>query len=170
MGLEKPTPIIDDYLANKSSRREQLAQDLGVDVRTAKQIITAIFNGAPTSNNGSIARDIVSNRLVIARLKHNTWIQALKRDLKALWRSVGVRKSTEKAAIYRKEERRVMSSVIQYLKRQRQIGARPVRYFLEHDGWRSDTPVELYQLSLWVKNRTGYAIRFSEELVSEEIL
>ena len=170
MGLNKPTPTVDDYLENKTRRRNQLANALHVDVSVAKKIITALFNGAKTGERGSIAKKIVSNKLVLARLNYNPWIKLLIKDINTIWRAIGIKKSKDRWHLYFQQERCVMSAVIQYLKRQRHISNRPVRYFLEHDGWRSDTPVELYALSLWVKNKTGYDIKFSEEVAQENQL
>lgn len=165
MGLEKSTPVIDDYLNNKTLRRAQLASRLHTDVTTAKRVITALFNGATYRPTGDIATKVLPNRLAFARLVNDEWCEQLRVDIRKMWVPLDAKNAQQKSAVYRKEERRVMSAVIKYLKRERHISNRPVRYFLEHDGWRSDCPVDLYVLSLFVKNSTGYNIKFSEEVI-----
>lgn len=170
MGYSKATPNIDDYLNNKTRRRNQLAARLHVPPKISKSIIAALFMGASRGSAGSIARDITSNRLVLARLGNDSWCKSLIKEVNSVFKFLGASKSKDKMAVYLKQERAVMSAVIKYLKRQRQISNRPVRYFLEHDGWRSDTPVDLYALTLWVNNHTDYNIKFKEEILEENQL
>lgn len=159
-GLTRPTPTLDEFLADRQLYRQALAERVGCSEAQAKQIITALFSGAKLGVGNAIA-DILNNDInQLNILKTNTWLIALRKDIKKCWDAI---KSSEKSLrlssrqkwmIYFELERSVMNVV------RTELNKLSVRYFLEHDGWRCDTHIDEYSLRLTVKKRTGYSVDF----------
>jgi hypothetical protein len=91
-GFTKETHEYDAYLANRTAYRQQLADILGVSIKVAKGIITAIFNGArlSTSRKDSLMK-LIKKELgyfdanLISLLKKVPFIESLRADIKAMW-------------------------------------------------------------------------------------
>lgn len=159
-GLTRPTKTLDAFLADRQLYRQALAERLDCDEAQAKQIITALFSGAKIAQGYAIAEILNNDINKLNILKTNTWIIALRKDIKKCWDAIkssesSLRlKSRDKWMIYFQLERAVMNVV------RTELSKLSVRYFLEHDGWRCDTYVDEYSLRLLVKKRTGYSVEF----------
>lgn len=165
-GLTRPTPILTDYIENKSLRRRELANRIGVNISVAKKIINARLAGAAMGMDNSIMRELGGNQRSYYLLKNDWWFIQLTKDIKKLWAAIrpyhavtGRFNSRQKWRIYFKLENTVMTSVKQYLRKNKTR-----RVFLEHDGWRTDVQVDLYKLQRAIKQQTGYSVRFDEEV------
>ena len=161
----KPTPVVDAYVEDPNHYRNQLAADIGVDVKTAKTLITQRFAGAAFGPTNSIARTLDGRWVAYDRLKVHPWYTALTEDITYIWKCVKADEGISqrftprlKWNIYFQEELKVMRSVHKYLSKNN------IQYFHEHDGWRSTSAVDLYQLKLHVKKHTSYNLDFSYEV------
>lgn len=163
-GLRKPTPTVDEYLADPTQARLRLEQLLHTDSKTAKQLITSRFAGARFGPKNSIITQLNRNWHQYNTLKQDDWFELLSKDIKLLWDSVrdyqGVTRlnSSAKWNIYFSEELRVMRAVHKYLDKTN------VRYFHEHDGWRSTGSCDIHQLKLHIHKTTGYWLDFDEQV------
>lgn len=161
-GLARHTPTIDEYLEDPTHCRNYLKQLLHTDVKTAKQLITSRFAGARFGPTNSIMHTLNRNWHQYNTLKSDVWFEQLTREIKLVWDSIrdhqGVTRlnSGDKWSIYFREELRVMKSVHKYLDRTN------VRYFHEHDGWRSTGSCDIHQLKLHIRKHTGYWLEFDE--------
>ena len=160
-------PGVETYLADPDTYRHRLKQDLHVDLDAAKQLIIARFAGASLGIGNSLAAVFNHNALTYSRLVNNVWFQDISEECRVLWRALKPYYSPHarftarlKWQVYFAEERRIMRCIERYLTR-----TRTRRYFLEHDGWRTDLPVDLIGLSKEIKNKTGYVIDFSENVI-----
>ena len=158
----KPTTTVDAYIEDPTHYRNQLAQDLEVDVKTAKTLITQRFAGANFGPQNSIANTLDGRWVAYNKLKNHTWYGSLSEDITHIWTSIkphaGITQrftSRLKWNIYFQEELKVMQSVHSYLRENN------IQYFHEHDGWRSPKPVDLNQLKQHLQIDTGYTLDFS---------
>ncbi len=163
--MKKPTPVVDAYVEDPNHYRNQLAQDIGVDAKTAKTLITQRFAGASFGPQNSIAQTLDGRWVAYARLKNHTWYQDLTDDITCIWKTIKADEGISqrftprlKWNIYFEQELKVMRSVHKYLSKNN------IQYFHEHDGWRSTSAVDLHQLKLHVKKHTSYTLDFSYEV------
>jgi hypothetical protein len=167
------------YITNRTQVRNDLAQALEIDIKTAKVLINALFCGARIGNNPDFAlSQLLSNDSArIEYLKQDSWIAELRSDIKTCWEYIAPSmtrrsildknnrprmlpiSSREKWTRYFQLERLVLNAVIDYMK------PRSMSYFLEHDGWACDKEIDLFELSNYVFESTGYQIQFERELV-----
>ncbi len=166
MAIGAHIPVIRDYLTNKKSIRVALAARLGVTVQEAKQVITALFNGARIVPHRSCAifDKLNGDREALAKLKSDEWVQSLLADVKTMWeciRDIHFQKTGEKLkraelwSIYYKQERAVMDAALASVKTGSKV-------FIEHDGFRSDVKQDAESLSTAVYQKTGFSITFDE--------
>ena len=162
------------YLTDRTAIRDQISQELELDTMAVKEIINALFAGAVISKNkdsdiyhilnGDIAR--------IEYLKQNEFIKELVSDIKTCWTYIRphMQKRTrvqisgkerllpltsrQKWNVYFELERVILNSVRTYL------NDKSIRYFLIHDGWTCDREVDREELENYVRDETGYEIKF----------
>lgn len=165
VGLIKPTPNIEDYLASPDYYRARLTKLLEtVDAKTAKQLITSRFAGARFGVKNSIIKQLTYNWTAYHRLQSDPWFEEISKEIKIIWDSIkvarGVRRlnSRDKWDIYFSQELRVMRCVHRYMEK------RSMRYFHEHDGWRCDTPIDVRELKLNIHKGSGYWLDFDLEI------
>lgn len=165
--LTKPTVEIDRYLQDPGQYRQRLADQLGIDYNTAKSIITARFNGATLRHDRDISKMLGNNRIQLYKLKKNSQFVLLTKDIKKITDSIkkfhqirGRMSAGKKWEYYHLEEKRVMGVVRKALEQNK------CKYFLEHDGWRSDAWIDPHELKLRVRKQTGYVIDFKWEQVT----
>lgn len=171
------------YLEDRSLIRQDLAQELEVDLKTAKILINALFCGARIGLNPDFALSILlgNDPAKITYLKENQYINELRDDIRICWqyitpsmtrRSITDKNgktrmlpisSREKWMRYFELERVVLNSVVDYMK------SNEMTYFLEHDGWACDCEIDLSELERYVSERTGYCVRFESEQVINEL-
>ena len=156
----KPLPAVKDYVDHSREHRQLLSERIGVDVNTAKRLITARCAGARFGAMNAIARELQGRWVAYERLKTDHWFNTVSKEIVEMW---SVIKSSEdlprltariKWNIYFREELRVMRSVHSSLNKQ------GITYFHEHDGWRSREAVDMRKLKLHVNKQTGYWVDF----------
>lgn len=163
-GLTRPTPVIDAYLADTRLARQQFADELGVDRRVAKEIITARFASARLGKGNSLYAMLDNNNLAYERLANSAWFAELSKDIKKLWDAIKQQEDYSKLNarikwdIYFREELRVMKTVHRYLNKN------SISFFHEHDGWRSTSAVDIRDLVLYVERHTDYLLDFDIEI------
>jgi predicted transcriptional regulator len=173
-GMDLWLAAMSEYLDHKRAVREQLAQELELDVSAVKEVINALFAGAVISRNteSDIYHILAGDVARIEFLKENEFIQQLKQDIKTCWeylrpamqkRTRTTAKGTERLLpvtskqkwhLYFELERRAMDSVRTYL------DLTGNRYFLEHDGWTCENPCDVDCLRIHVLNETGFDLKF----------
>jgi hypothetical protein len=167
------------YITNRTEVRNELAQALEVDSKTAKVLINALFCGARIGNNPDFALSqlLRNDPAKIEYLKQDKFISELREDIKTCWeyitpsmsRRAIVDKnnrtrmlpisSREKWTRYFELERQVLNQVVDYMR------SNSMSYFLEHDGWASDSEIDLNELSDYVFENSGFRVIFERELV-----
>jgi len=162
--LRKPLTQLAQYVENPQEYRRNLAHTMGTDIRTAKRVILAKFNGGSLRNQGSIAAML--SRVQLHKLKHSTQFQNLCKDLDRCWgavaRDAGQTRfsARRRMQFYLTEEHRVMTVI------RSAFSKKNISIFLEHDGWRSRDYIDPHTLKLQVRKHTGYDVMFSCEVVS----
>lgn len=161
------------YLQDRAGVRTELAQQLELPVAAVKEIINALFAGAVISRHpdSDIWAILMGDLARIEYLKQNEFVQELRQDIRTCWEYIRpvmqrrVRKTArgtwrllpltarQKWNVYFELERVVMNSVRSYL------DDRSIRYFLTHDGWTCDTPLEQHDVIAHIKNVTGFNIQ-----------
>ena len=174
LGQDTWLEAVESYIKNKIEIRNQLSQELELPISTVKIIINSLFCGARIGRNPQFAiSELLNNDAVfITALREHEFIKALRQDIRVIWSQIeptqGHRVQTgadgrqrkvpfnsqRKWAVYFGLERQVMNSVRAYM------DARQNRYFLEHDGWSSEHPVDVVELTEHVFQQTGYYVRF----------
>lgn len=180
-GLSLPT--LDAYLEHKDIVRETLSQHLGLEKKAIKVAINALVAGAKLGayNTFSLHDVLGSDYRKTTSFKNNAFIQDLRKDLKNMWDVLGHPKygvisrhhsltpnktgkfplvkltSKEKWNLYFQLENSVMTAARDYLE------SEGIKYFLEHDGFRSDKPVDISALEEHVYCLTGFNITFKGE-------
>lgn len=158
-------PTIKAYTQNPNLYRQQLSEEIGIDVKTAKRLITARFAGGRFGSQNSLMRELNSSWIYHNRLKQSVWFEQISEELRVLWHEIktseglGRLSARTKWGVYFREELRVMRSVHRYLDKN------SITYFHEHDGWRSRESVDLHQLKLHVRKQTGYRLEFAKEVL-----
>lgn len=171
-GLDTPTPLLDQYLADRQQVRQQLAQDIGITTDQVKEIINALINGAVITHRSdtSILKILNNKHLLIDSLKQNQYITKLRVEIKSVWQSIkphrplrtminknGVTVNMrltprDKSDVYRELEELVLREIQRYLVRTNNRG------LLEHDGWTCCDVVDTTELRSLVRSNTGYVI------------
>jgi hypothetical protein len=172
-GLTQPLPYVTHYQHDSAQIRAGLSADLQIPVKTVKVLINAVCAGARISTHpdSAVCRLLKSDVIVISAVRDNPWILGLKSDIRACWRQIstahgytlnraGHRKpwtSRQKWRCYFQQERAVQTAAQSYLHTQ------GLRSFWEHDGFRSDLPVNCAELQQHVFAHTGFQVQFSHE-------
>lgn len=160
--LRKPLTALEQYVQNSDLVRNQLAQRLGVDPKTAKKLIIAKFNGASLSPRGHFAQSLT--RLQFHKLKRDPWFSQLCSDIQRAWQRIAQTqqkrtwRSHTRMQFYLELERSVMSVI------RREFSKKNIPIFLEHDGWRSKDYIDPYLLGLRVRTQTGFSVNFTCEV------
>ena len=172
--LTKPTLVIDYFLENKVEIRNIIAQDCGIDYNQAKKVITALFQGAILScwHTNRIYRDTLNyNTIALEALKAHPLILALREEIRLMWNVLdhdferstyrdknGITKTKrisgkQKVNKYQELELEIMTQVKRYMRDQISV-----RFISEHDGWKTTSPIDVFELRQLIKQRTGYVI------------
>jgi hypothetical protein len=171
LGMDEYLFALRRYLADRTSIREELALGLELEPAAVKEIINALFAGARIANhkdsdiytilNGDLAR--------IEYLRQHEFLTELRRDIKTCWATISLhmsrRRNTstnrlipitskQKWNVYFELERIIINSVRTYL------DLKSIRYFLIHDGWTCDKEIDQNELENYVRDQTGYEIKF----------
>jgi hypothetical protein len=158
-GMTRPTPVLDDFLANRTHYRTALAERIGCTETQSKQILNAIFAGAKLGPGNAVATILNENKHQLTLLKQNVWFGSLRKDIKKCWDAIKISEksvrlsSRDKWMIYFSKEKQVMSVI------KKQLIKENNRYFLEHDGWRCESYIDPLSLRLSVRKAVGYDIQ-----------
>ena len=172
-------PALTSYIKDRKTIREQIASEAEIPPEIAKEIISALVNGAQLGMNykSDIYKVLKGDKARIEYLKQNEYIQDLRNDMKVCWSYIKqtlpvithtdkngrIRtrpiSSKQKAGVYFDLERVVLNSVIEYLKSTNN------QYFLEHDGWVCTNEINVNELVKWVKVNTGYDINLDWSVI-----
>ena len=163
-------PIIENYLADRSSIRNQLAIKYNIPTDTIKQMLTGLFQGAHLSLNHHtrIFHLLNENYSAIRALKGDPYLIELINEIKSMWSEISPSlkqqlnkkrlTGRDKASLYRKLEKEVMGVIKKELKRTK-------NKFLEiHDGWVCRDVCDIRYLRDCVRNQTGYVIKIDWEI------
>jgi hypothetical protein len=166
-GLNKPTPILDAYVADANSLRIQIANETGLTPKEVKLVVNAILQGAPITHryNSSILLELNNRHLLINNLQTNSSIIKLRTEISSLWKSIKLHRDIKerlnvrvKSSIYRELEQDVLKSIERYLKKTSN------HYFKEHDGWMCKMIIDETELRSYVRSMTGYSIETTCEI------
>lgn len=181
------SPGIDSYVADPNQLRQQLADNSGLPVSAIKPIINSLFAGSrlSTYKSGYIAQLVKSTvgehktAGVVASLQSDLDLQLIRSEISKIWQllddTMAVRyKHTEvvdpatgeiliksrrlpksgkqKWAVYFGLERQILEVVRDYIRRQGQD------VFLIHDGFVTQTAIDLPKLMAEIKQTTGFLV------------
>lgn len=162
-------PAMEHYIQNKAECRAKLAEELGIDIDLAKQLINGLFLGMKLVPHHTCAafKLMGFHPKRLSQFASNPFVVALVRDIRKFWvwtarrinfdRKQAKQEPIKKSLLYFYYEKLVLDLVRAYLEE------RGCTYFLEHDGFRVKESVDLVELSSVVKERIGF------ELVWEEV-
>ena len=164
-GLTKPIPVIQAYLADPNTYRNNLAQEIGVTPRVAKQLILMRFAGARMGPMGSIIKQLPTNStLHYQRLRANEFYTTITKEIKLLWDAIkqdlqleSRLTSRDKWFMFFEQEAQVMKVV------RKQLNKTGMKYFLEHDGWRCSHYIDENSLRLLVRKCLDINVKFECE-------
>lgn len=159
----KRLDVITDYINDRHSFRQHIADVAGCDLLTAKKIAAALFGGAIFNYRGAIYQRLLNcDKAKLEALKNDHRIRLFQLRSRALWQKLGVllkrdlKTGTDKAAFYRELENQVITVARVYLE------DKNIKYFLEHDGFITDAPVDLDDLQQAIKHVEGFDLKFSK--------
>ena len=170
----KSLDYIKFYLENKSIVRDELSIKYNLSNTQVKQLINGLFQGGMLNSykeNKIFVNVFNKNFYKMQEIKQDAFLIELKKDISYMWKQLrkdidigyyyrgDVRKQMritgrDKSRYYQKLERIIMTPVWKYLKK------KSVRFYPEHDGFRSDQfviPDELEQMILF---ETGFHVKF----------
>jgi len=150
---------LEDYILNKSQVRHSLANETGIEYDKIKMIINALTNGAVLAKTPykKIYQDLDKQDHLIDNLKGNTWVNEYQRDIGNLWTGIGrgvTPDGNQKWQIYYELEFSVMRAIYDYLEDQ------GIKYFKLHDCFVADRQVDVDEVLMFVKKRSGFDINF----------
>jgi len=171
LGMDEYLFALNKYLVDRTSIRNKLAQGLELEPAAAKEIINALFAGARIANHkkADIYHILNGDKARIEYLKEDKFLTELRADIKTCWDYITPTlsrrckitsnrllpiTSKQKWNVYFELERQVINSVRNYL------DEADIKYFLMHDGWRSNREVDRNELTEYVRNQTGFDIKF----------
>ena len=171
LGMDEYLFALREYLNNKIQVRQQIALESELPVEAVKEVINALFAGATLSTNKhSDIYDILNGDVArIEFLKQHKFLSELRDDIRICWtyitphlsrrRNSSTNRlikitSKQKWNVYFELERVILNSVRTYL------DMNSVRYLLIHDGWTCDREIDREELENYVRDYTGYEIKF----------
>lgn len=172
-GNDLYTPALLDYINNKHSIRERIANELEVSTDIVKVIINALFCGARIGNSKefAISQLLNNDKARITWLKEDQYIIDLRSDIKTCWSYIEPNttiryknnkklpmSSKQKWSVYFQLERCILDSISKYLQQTNN------KYFLEHDGFSTTDMVNTNTLQEYIHMDTGYMLNFQLEL------
>ena len=173
-GMDEYLFALRKYLTDRTAIRNELAQALELDTTAVKEVVNALFAGAPitTRKESDISQILNGDLARIEYLKQDPYVQELVADIKTCWDyikpSMSRRTKTQKNGrerlipvscknkwhVYFELERVVINSVRTYLEE------RSIRHFLIHDGWTCEREIDRDELEDYVRTYTGYEVKF----------
>jgi hypothetical protein len=173
LGMDEWLRGIDDYLKNTADFRKHIADITDIPLKDAKALVNALFCGAKlgASEKFALFELVGFDREKITTLQNDVRLTNLREDIRVCWKAIEPtmpiartdtgRKlpltSRRKWTRYFELERRVLNVIRAELKNA------GVKCFLQHDGWRSDTAIDLNHMEDLVIRETGYRITLVAE-------
>ena len=164
--LRQELPAIEYLLTNKNQVRQRLCRLLDInadsDRKAVKRILTGMFMGMYISKRwDSDCAQLLSHRTVlIERLQKDLYIQRLRKEIRIMWSSIRTHRGLTtrlnpklKADIYFELEREVREVAKRYCK------SNEIKFYPEHDGWRTNEIYDVGYLESLIKIQTGYQVR-----------
>jgi len=166
-----------DYLRDRQSIRQNIAQEADIDTDTVKRIVNALLAGARLSCNPTteIYQMLGGDVARIRFLQQHEYLTQLREDIKICWdyikptlprrskldknkqeRMMPVT-SRQKWGVYFDLERQVLNEVREFLCETNN------RHFLEHDGWSCENEINETDLSQRVFENTGFRVEFEKK-------
>jgi hypothetical protein len=178
-GVTQTLPAFDDYLANKTQYRNDIAHAFMIPLADCKQLINALLFGGKLSKhskNTLFNEYLGGNHLKLELIREYEFITQLRDDFRICWKAIEtqanmitIRYSTkktktgkqrklpitskDKAGVYFQLESLVMKQIRDYLDMTHN------RYFSIHDGFVSEYELDMDEVSRCVHDRTGYVIQ-----------
>tara|TARA_R110000764_G_scaffold106237_1_gene192005 strand:- start:1917 stop:3044 length:1128 start_codon:yes stop_codon:yes gene_type:complete len=174
---------IKDLIENKQLHREYLAQALEIDIKTAKQIFTAIFNGAKNLAPNSYSQiyqmlggdDNIDAKAKLECLKQDYLYINLKDEIKQCWdvilphyEHMRLYKDNGNKKRFTGREKWHIYSLLEYKAAvliQSYLNSNNHNYFWIHDGWTSDRKINKSDLEQHLRKHTDMqlSITYNEE-------
>lgn len=175
-----------NYLQNRNKLRKYIADLISIPLDLSKKLINSLFNGARLGCNNHLKSfsALNFNEEKMNTLKNDEQIKKLRRSISYMWKSIerlsrkenqlsfeqilngdqtkNWRLSTSKSKwrIYFRFERMVLTSIKNFLNKSQ------IKYFTEHDGFRTSLPISTDELSDHVLKETGFRVKFEYEELS----
>jgi len=172
---------LEQYINDRKSLRQQIAQEASTDEKTVKLVINAVLQGANLSRSSFsvILRELNWDYDLVLRLQNSQTLRGIREDIRDLWRvlrhQIPVRYVTDKngksrraaltgrdkSGVYRELEQEVASVIRNHLKRN------SVRHLWIHDGWSCEKIVDDIELVSEVRRQTGFVIKLDREVFDQ---
>lgn len=166
------TPALDQYLANRTAIRHQLAKECEITENQVKTVVNALLQGGVISSwtTNKIFQELNYNYDSVKKLNNNEFISELKQDIRRIWQSLrsefSVRYLTdksgrtrrarlsgrEKSDLYRELELSVGVVIRRYLKKNN------CKFLWIHDGWACNQVIDPAMIVSEVRRQTGFVI------------
>lgn len=173
-GMTEECAAIDTLLQDPKEFRTELASRIGISYKDAKTIINALFCGAVLGRGPRFELfGLIRSLPKMNALRDDPWLTALREEIRACWRVIGSsrvipRKRDKRGRLmalscdakwqyYFGLERLVLDEILEYL------AERNFRFFPEHDGFRTDDPVDTQDIEARVSGALGFSIRITSE-------
>ena len=181
-------PAIDEYLEDKSKLRNRVMELSGLSYSDSKRLINSLFNGAKLIPHFecSAFRLLGSDAAKLHRVKDDKEVTRLRNSVLRCWEFIRLSKKmaklpkmseilnpeskkmdlsratreelktgADKWEIYFMFEREVLNVVIDELTKQ------GIKFFTEHDGFRTNVPIDVDELTAKIKSQTGFELKLS---------
>lgn len=159
---------IRDYLSDRAALRTHVAALTGLPAHEAKRLINSMFNGVRIVNHPTCSimvqlqeagMTVTESAIVIERLRRDPVVRALRLSIRSLWSWIRLThpnrrfsNGSAKAGFYYERERRVLDAITRFL------DEHGCAYFKEHDGFRTDRPIDVSALTEAIRRQTGYSL------------
>lgn len=168
----KPAVVLECFLNEPTDFREYLGEVAGINSKTAKEVLNALFCGANLGANHKfdLFHVLAKDERKVELLKADPLLAALREDIARCWNTIKAampeafaldsteaRESQLKWRLYFSLERQVLDAICAELERLE------VKHFKEHDGFRSEKDIDLCSLEAHVLSSTGFSVRIVKE-------
>lgn len=172
------------YLNDRNELRMHVAGLTGLSINDSKRLINSFFNGARLAANGycSAFRMLEYNFEIMERLKNDLEIQRLRKNISTIWKRLELverhkqigsfddlingkiepvkkmlKTPRQKWGLYFEHERRILDVIID------ELNEKNIRYFPEHDGFRSKERIDIDFLQEKIYEKTKFKIKINEK-------
>jgi hypothetical protein len=170
---------IELLITDKSSVRQQIAQDCGCTIDDVKKTINALFQGGvlTTYRDSKLFQELECDYRKISALKANRFLCEMRKEISKMWKIIKeelpVRYITDKNGVTKRRSLRGGDKSQVYLGIEREI-AEVIRDYLKqtnnkhlwiHDGWCCSKRIYSDELITEVRRKTGYLIKLTERVI-----